>query len=256
MDHAEVETLLGAYALDAVEGEEALAIEEHLLTCPRCRAELAAHQEVAAALGNFGAEAPEGLWQRIALAVEADEHPAADAQAPALSLLDGRSEPRAVVPTRRRSLAAVAGGIAAVLVVLLGLQLAHLNHELNGLQRADAARGLAGPIAALALGAHQEVQLTSSEPSRRGLIEIGPRGEAYWVQSSLPELPADKTYQVWALVGGKVVSLGLLGTDPHAYAQLRIGKGTKELMVTAEPQGGTVQPTSSVVLEASLPHVA
>src|SRR5580692_982792 len=74
MEHDEIESLLGAYALDAVDPDEALEIEAHLSTCPRCRAELAAHREVAALLGNSGSEAPHGLWDRIAsqLGDEAD----------------------------------------------------------------------------------------------------------------------------------------------------------------------------------------
>jgi anti-sigma factor RsiW len=38
MSHAEASDLLGAYALDAVDGDEFAELEEHLETCPRCRA--------------------------------------------------------------------------------------------------------------------------------------------------------------------------------------------------------------------------
>ena len=40
MSHDEASDLLGAYALDAVDGNEFTELEEHLETCPRCRAEL------------------------------------------------------------------------------------------------------------------------------------------------------------------------------------------------------------------------
>ena len=40
MSHDEASDLLGAYALDAVDGDEFVELEEHLGTCPRCRAEL------------------------------------------------------------------------------------------------------------------------------------------------------------------------------------------------------------------------
>jgi anti-sigma factor RsiW len=66
MTHAEITELLGAYALDAVSPEEAAAIEQHLAECPRCRAEVAAHREVAGVLGNLSGTAPAGLWNRIA----------------------------------------------------------------------------------------------------------------------------------------------------------------------------------------------
>ena len=66
MTHDEISGLLGAYALDAVEGDERAAVEEHLLSCARCRAEVAEHREVAALLAHGGADAPDGLWDRIA----------------------------------------------------------------------------------------------------------------------------------------------------------------------------------------------
>jgi anti-sigma factor RsiW len=74
MTHSEISELLGAYALDAVSPEEAAEIEQHLAECPRCRAEVAAHREVAGVLGNLGGTAPAGLWSRIAgeLALESD----------------------------------------------------------------------------------------------------------------------------------------------------------------------------------------
>ena len=54
------------FALDALEGDEHELIEAHLAECPRCRAELDAHREVAAALGNSVEPLPEGLWSSIA----------------------------------------------------------------------------------------------------------------------------------------------------------------------------------------------
>lgn len=63
--HADASELLGAYALDAVEPDEVAAIEAHLETCPRCRAELISHREVVGLLAYAGQEAPEGLWDRV-----------------------------------------------------------------------------------------------------------------------------------------------------------------------------------------------
>ena len=79
MTHVEIEELLGAYALDAVDEDERREVEEHLATCPRCRGEVAAHREVAAMLGNATGEgpavAPENLWDRIAASLQ-EEPPA------------------------------------------------------------------------------------------------------------------------------------------------------------------------------------
>jgi anti-sigma factor RsiW len=58
--------LVGAYALDALEPDEAEAFETHLTECPKCRAELREHRETAALLAHVGATAPDGVWERIA----------------------------------------------------------------------------------------------------------------------------------------------------------------------------------------------
>ena len=66
MSHDEASDLLAVFALDAVDSDEHEEIEAHLAECPRCRAELDAHRDVAAALGNSVESLPEGLWSSIA----------------------------------------------------------------------------------------------------------------------------------------------------------------------------------------------
>ena len=111
MTHDEIEELLGAYALDALDADERQEVEDHLATCPRCRAEIAAHREVAALLGNpagdVPAVAPEDLWDRISASLQ-DEPPA-------LSPV--------VRPTRWRRFAAIVplGAVAAALILVVGL---------------------------------------------------------------------------------------------------------------------------------------
>ncbi len=77
MSHQEAAELLAVFALDALEPDEHELIEAHLAECPRCRAELDAHREVAAALGNSVEPLPEGLWSSIASALppRRDEEP-------------------------------------------------------------------------------------------------------------------------------------------------------------------------------------
>ena len=62
----DIEELLGAYALDAVDDDERRLVEAYLATNPRARAEVDQHREVATLLAFGGADAPEGLWDRIA----------------------------------------------------------------------------------------------------------------------------------------------------------------------------------------------
>jgi anti-sigma factor RsiW len=76
MTHDPIEELLGAYALHAIDDDERAMVEAHLATCPRCRAEVDSHREVAAHLALTGAPAPDGLWERIAGAIESEPPPA------------------------------------------------------------------------------------------------------------------------------------------------------------------------------------
>ena len=70
MSHDEIAQLLGAFALDAVEPDEAEAIRAHLLECPRCASEVAEHWEVTGLIANVGVDAPAELWDRIAAQID------------------------------------------------------------------------------------------------------------------------------------------------------------------------------------------
>ena len=63
--HGGIEALLAAYALDAVDEDEAAALDRHLAECPACRRELAAHREAAGLLADEGTPSPAGVWDRI-----------------------------------------------------------------------------------------------------------------------------------------------------------------------------------------------
>jgi predicted anti-sigma-YlaC factor YlaD len=66
MSHELAYDLLPAFSLDAVDRDEHEQIEVHLDECPRCRAELDAYRDVAAALGNSVESLPDALWASIA----------------------------------------------------------------------------------------------------------------------------------------------------------------------------------------------
>ncbi|MGH9065510.1 MAG: anti-sigma factor domain-containing protein, partial [Acidimicrobiales bacterium] len=62
-------------------------------------------------------------------------------------------------------------------------------------------------------------------------------------------LPSTETYQLWGLIGGKAISLGLLGPSP-AQGSFQVGspRRVEELMVTVEPSGGVVRATGPPVV--------
>ncbi len=63
-DH-DLDDLLGAYALDAVNEDERKLVDAYLLRSPAARAEVQRHHDVAAAIAASPGEAPAPLWLRI-----------------------------------------------------------------------------------------------------------------------------------------------------------------------------------------------
>jgi anti-sigma factor RsiW len=61
----ELDDLLGAFALDAVDDSEREQVEQYLRQNPRARALVAEYRETAAFLAHAGTDAPAGLWERI-----------------------------------------------------------------------------------------------------------------------------------------------------------------------------------------------
>ncbi|MBO0714351.1 MAG: anti-sigma factor [Acidimicrobiales bacterium] len=248
MSHDDLQSLLGAYALDALDPQEVAVVEAHLSECPRCRSEVAAHRNTASLLATAGGEAPAGLWDRIAAELDHDE------ATPGEHLLT----PPKVVPfkPRRRLALPVVGALAsaaAAAAAVLGVSAARLDHRVNVLSSALNAGGLHQAAAAAVLSpTHRALQLVSVTNHQAVQVVILPDGNAYLVRSDLPALRSDRTYQLWGLVGGKIVSLGLLGSNPQVAA-FRVDPGVSRLMVTAEPRGGVPQPTSPVLVQGNLP---
>jgi anti-sigma factor RsiW len=260
MTHDEASELLAVFALDAVDRDERERIEEHLSTCPRCRAELDAHREVAAALGNSVDPLPEGLWSRIAssLPERPDEEPP---PMPAL-VRPGREATRAAggrfrlpaptTPARpaRGRLVAVGSvaAAAAVVAVVLGLNLAHDNSQISRLHTALGTSASSAVAAALETQGHTVVNVTDPAHHRVAEFVVVPDGRGYLVSSTLPTLPSSETYQLWGVIGGKAISLGLMGRAPNRVTFTLAGSAkSATLAISAERVGGSVTPTSPLV---------
>lgn len=236
MNHQDAQELLGAYALDAVDHDEAARLENHLAECPSCRAEVQAHRETVAKLGTLGGDAPPQIWDRIAGGLTSEQPP---------KLLQFRRRPRAAAP-----IAALLAAAAAI--VVLGVSTLHLQHQVNALRGTVGAGGLQQAAADAVLNPnHTVIDLTSSDGRLNAQVVDEPGGQAYLVSSDLPALGNGHTYQLWGLAQGQAVSLGLLGDQPR-LAAFRIDTAVTQLMVTAEPAGGRPAPDSPVLIQGAV----
>lgn len=259
MNHAGASDLLGAYALDAVEPDEAAAVEAHLETCPRCRDELRAHREVVGLLASAGQEAPEGLWDRVVARINDPADTAPTFEAPhALRLVrvdeTGGPEPASRPGPGRwkfnRFTMAVAAA-AAVVVALLGVQVAHLQGRTDHLQGQISAMGIptmASVDQALAVPGARRIALKAVAGGADRLeAVILPGGQGYLYDSRLSPLSPARTYQLWGVVGDQRISYGVLGASPATVVPFRASSGVQALAVTDEVAGGVVSSTSTPV---------
>jgi anti-sigma-K factor RskA len=249
MTEAEIESLLGAYALDAVDDGERAEIEAHLATCPRCRAEVAAHREVTALLANSGVSAPDGLWDRIAHGLSPELPASAPGPAELLAQLPKRDRSMRR-PSRPFAIGMLAVAAVALVIALLSLQVVNLNGEVHS---NGGSGGVAAGLNSVLSRQHRTITLTSADRNLNATVAVADDGDAYWVGSSLKALPKSETYQLWTIVRGSVVvSLGVIGPNPKVATAFRLAANASRLMVTIEPEGGTVAPTSSAVVAADV----
>ena len=241
MSHAEIESLLAAYALDAVEPDEREVVERHVETCPRCQAELAEHLEVAGMLGNEGGEAPSEVWNSISTAIGLSSGDAAHSGPPPLDLdafRADRAQRAGRVASSTRRLAAVGAAAAVVLIAALGGVVVSQQARLGDLETAlDRESVFTDPSS-------QVVVLASAEGSPAATAVIGSGGRAYLVRGGLEPLGTDRTYQLWAVGDDGPISLGLLGADPGVVPFQVDADGEAVLAITDEPRGGSPSPTS------------
>lgn len=270
--HDEFRELLGAYALDAVDPDEAQAVEEHLKDCPQCRDEVEQHRSVAAMLGNAGATAPAGLWDRIAASL--DEPERSSGARPAPFSLDGAATgdaagaPSSTSPdvvafptggrAGRRGLrpSAVITAVAAACVLLAGTVgvLTFRNQQeriddlaaqvATGRDQRSAGDALADPDSTV-------VRLASDDGQLVMRAVVTEEGTGYLLGGNLPDAGTGSTYQLWGLDERQAVSLGVLGSTPGIVA-FQVEDPMTSLAITSEAQGGADHPTSAPLVSGEL----
>jgi anti-sigma-K factor RskA len=221
----DIEELLGAYALDAVDDDERRVVEAYLATNPRARAEVDQHREVATLLAFGGTDAPEGLWDKI---VQSLEEPGVEAPVPGPQLAKVLPARR---PDRRRWWFGALAAAALIAVVALSIAL---------VRKDDGGPSLASAYtSAKADPANTTVVLTTNGTTRATAV-LEPSGRAFLDPTSLPALGSDRTYQLWGVLpDSTIVSLGVLGPTP-GLTMFGVSGTVKALAITEEQAGGVV----------------
>jgi len=254
-DTHELDALLGAYALDALDPDDRARVEAYLDREPAARAEVDDLRETAASLAllpDTPMDAPPELWARIEQAIGATTPSAGAAAAgDAADELASRRARRVAV----RGAAMIGIAAAAIAIVVLAAQVVSLHHQLNQARSlSQNATAAAFNRAATAHGA-REAGLESGSGATLARLVLMPDGSGYLRGDHLRPLSSHQTYQLWALTGNaktpNVVSAGVLGPDPLAVRFSASGP-VYGFAMTIESAGGVVRSRHTPIATASL----
>jgi anti-sigma-K factor RskA len=235
----ELDALLGAYALDALDGEERARVEDYIAANPAARAEVDDMRETAASLAMMpsdpsDATAPPELWGRISQTIANEP----------------RDELAARRARRRPNWSTALLVAAAVVVVILAVNVVVLQRKANDNATASAAFSRAAH-------SHGARQLSfSANGADVAKAVVLPDGSGYLQNENMTALASDKTYQLWAVTGDPahptMISAGVIGADPRTIG-FHVNGPVHGLAISVEKAGGAVQPTqvySSATLSA------
>lgn len=235
---AEIHTLAGAYALDALPPDEERFFESHLSDCGACRQEVAELRATAAILGSAAAEpAPERLRDAVLAQIDVTR------QEPPV-LFENAREPVSRPDRLKAAIAAVAA-VALVAVAGLAAVVAHLDGRLEDVETrsSELSRVLAAEDA-------RTVPMSAAGGTARVVVSES-IDEAAFLAHGLEDPPDGKVYELWLIRDGVPTPAGLFRPDRDgATIQILTGEvaSAEAVAVTIEPEGGSPQPTSDPIM--------
>ncbi|MDJ0464003.1 anti-sigma factor [Streptomyces sp. H27-C3] len=237
----------GAYAVDALPDDEREAFERHLLDCPACVQEVRELTATAARLATAVAAGPPPEMKKqvitwIQNVRQLPPHvPFADATHRVESAR-GRHLPRLILAACVAAATLLAGGAAWQ---FQEAQQAEQRAQQVSAKAADMTRVLTASDARSATG-------SVKGGARATVIVSRSHNSAVFLASGLPELPHDKTYQLWFDDGGTMRAAGLVGHDGGRMMTGDIGAATG-IGVTVEPVDGSLEPSTTPLTLIALP---
>jgi anti-sigma-K factor RskA len=268
-DDAPLRDLAAAYALGALSPEEARAFEAFLATSPEAQREVDEYRETAAllALGVEEQRPSSELRGRVQAAIATAKERGLAVWTPAA--------PRARALARRAAWPPLAWvGLAAALLaaVGLGVRTRTLGREIAA--RDSAIAELERRVDELGQGVFDRDAILASILSRNvRLVQLTSSGDPdpaiqiFWDKArntallnatGLKPAPAGRTYQLWWIRDGKPVPSVTFDIDPGGAGLVKgvsvpADGELSAAAVTEEPDGGSQQPTSPILLVGALP---
>jgi hypothetical protein len=156
----------------------------------------------------------------------------------------------------RRVAVGVAAAAAVLVVGALTVKVLQQDDRIDELgQGAKTGSVLAAADAASRDPRAATIRLSSTDGSRDARIVYLPDGEGFLLDDNLAPLPADRTYQLWALMsdeqGARPISAGVLGRDPGVAAFRARGPGAG-FAITEEQTPGVASSGNPAVVQGAV----
>ena len=235
---ADLHTLGGAYALDALTPDEHELFKQHLATCASCRAELVELQATAARLTDVTWSAPPASLKRRlmdAVSRSSQERPVN------VRLARG--------PWQRRAPMLLAAAAVLVVIASLGTSLVERN-RISDLETQQSAL-------AEVLTADDKTMLVRrlDDGGSVTMFVSASLDQAVMAMDELPPLDDKHSYQIWRIQRGGPVSEVVISRDQSTGAVTRLVDDvgdTEALAITVEPAGGSPQPTTEPIVTIAI----
>jgi len=229
--NAEVHTLAGPYALDALPDDERRFFEAHLSQCDACREEVGELRATAARLADDAYETPPAsLRENLLSAIDRTRQ-----DSPMGAVNPVRSRDRRMV----RWLAPAAAALAVVAVALGALL---MSTQGRADQQQVVLDVLADPTA-------RTVALDAPEGTQARLVWSD--GRAVFVADGLSAVPDDQLYALWLIRDGQPAIAGTFSPEAGRVTHLvdgEVGDGVA-VGVTVEPAGSAFDaPTGDILI--------
>ena len=256
--------ILEAYVFGEVSPQEAREVACLSQIYPEIQEELESLQKGLEGLAmSFSQEPPAGLRDKLMAKIDTLEVPETeekeddDTAAAILPAAPATDEPK-VRPMYSRWYVQLAAGIAILLAgwwlgtTMLKPDIQKLEGELAEVeQRSDSLEvqlvETDGQLAILTAPNSKFVDLAPQQERANGgtmrVLFKEDACEAYFLSTTLPEPSADEDYQLWALVDGRPVDLGVIPRGKDGVFKMKTTCKADAFAVTLEPKGGSVAPT-------------
>jgi anti-sigma-K factor RskA len=239
MTHNEMSELYELYVLGALEPEETAAIDEHVRSqCDYCATHIGDATLVAASMSGMAdlQKPPARLRQRVIASVKPEQ-------------------------TKNRNwlwaVAALSAACVALVIWAIG-SASSIRTYREQISELTAERGqLREAVEILSRSETRTVQFGRADNQAHGRVFVNRNRGLVFVGSQLPELTANRTFQLWLIPGaGAPQSAGVFRPNPagdFVDVQTRpIAAGIQAVAVSVEPNGGSPAPTTTPILVVPL----